>query len=109
LYVDEPLKATVDDLTEKRLDLKAARMGFGQSRNFVAAFEPFDLEHIGDGLITIGEHNTSNDKAGPFLCRMHLAVTGQKVSPPLFESMLAMGKERVLDRLDQAALILGRN
>jgi glutamyl-tRNA synthetase len=37
---------------------------------------------------------------------MRLAVTGQKVSPPLFESMLAMGRERVLDRLDQAIQLL---
>jgi hypothetical protein len=37
---------------------------------------------------------------------MRLAVTGQKVSSPLFESMLAMGRERILDRLDQAMQIL---
>jgi hypothetical protein len=33
---------------------------------------------------------------------MRLAVTQQKVSPPLFESMLALGRERVLGRLNDA-------
>ena len=37
-----------------------------------------------------------------------LAVTGQKVSPPLFESMLAMGRARVLARLDETLAILNQ-
>ncbi len=66
LFVDDQLQATVDDLTDKKLDLDAARLAFGQSRDFVAALEPYDLEHIGDGLIKIGERNTSSGKAGLF-------------------------------------------
>jgi glutamyl-tRNA synthetase len=33
---------------------------------------------------------------------LRVAVTGQKVSPPLFESMEVIGKEKVLDRLNKA-------
>jgi hypothetical protein len=32
---------------------------------------------------------------------MRLAITGQQVSPPLFESMLALGRQRTLTRLDE--------
>jgi hypothetical protein len=106
LFVDDPLEATVDDLTDKRLDLAAACQAFVQSREFVATLEPYDLEHIGDGLIKIGQRNTSSGKAGPFLGRMLLAVTGRKVSPPLFESVLPLSRKRILDRLDQAIQIL---
>jgi glutamyl-tRNA synthetase len=106
LYVDEPLSATVDDLTDKKLDQTAAREAFGLAREFVSTVEPYDLETVGSGLRLIGEHNTSNGKAGPFLGRMRLAVTNQKVSPPLFEAMLAMGRERVLARLEEAIAIL---
>lgn len=106
LYVEEPLSATVDDLTDNKLDLEAAQEAFGLAREFVATVESYDLETIGSGLRLIGEHNTSNGKAGPFLGRMRLAVTNQKVSPPLFEAMLAMGRQRVLARLDEAQAIL---
>lgn len=34
---------------------------------------------------------------------VRVAVTGQKVSPPLFESMEIIGKEKVLERLEKAA------
>ena len=37
---------------------------------------------------------------------MRVAVTGQKVSPPLFESMEIIGKEKVLERLQKAREIL---
>ena len=107
LYIDEPLALTEADLTDKKLDLPAARTAFGQTRQFVKTVEPYDRESIGAGLFKIGEQNTSNGKAGPFLGRMRLAITGQKVSPPLFESMQAMGRERVLQRLDEALAILG--
>jgi len=33
-------------------------------------------------------------------------VTGQKVSPPLFESMEVIGKEKALERLERAAALL---
>ncbi len=106
LYVDDPLSVTVSDLTDKKLEQPAAQQAFRHAREFVAAIEPYEKEVIGDGLIAVGEQNTSNGKAGPFLGRMRLAVTNQKVSPPLFESMLAMGRERVLARLDEAIAIL---
>jgi glutamyl-tRNA synthetase len=37
-----------------------------------------------------------------------VAVTGQKVSPPLFESMEIIGKQKVLERLQKAIEILQR-
>jgi glutamyl-tRNA synthetase len=37
---------------------------------------------------------------------LRAAVTGQKVSPPLFESMEVIGKEKVLERLQKAIALL---
>jgi glutamyl-tRNA synthetase len=37
---------------------------------------------------------------------LRVAVTGQKVSPPLFESMEVIGKEKVLERLQKATALL---
>ncbi|MFN2198518.1 MAG: glutamate--tRNA ligase [Anaerolineales bacterium] len=41
-------------------------------------------------------------KAGQLFGILRMAVTGQKVSPPLFESMAIIGKSVVLDRLQSA-------
>ncbi|NLF52564.1 MAG: glutamate--tRNA ligase [Leptolinea sp.] len=44
--------------------------------------------------------------AGQVFCILRSAVTGQKVSPPLFESMEIIGKEEVLKRLKRAIDLL---
>lgn len=40
---------------------------------------------------------------------LRVAVTGQKVSPPLFESMEVMGREKCLQRIKNAIVILEKN
>jgi glutamyl-tRNA synthetase len=106
LYVDEQLEASIDQLTDKKLPQPAALEAFRQAHTFTAEVEPYDLETIGAGLAAIGEAHTTNGRAGPFLGRMRLAVTGQRVSPPLYESMLALGRQRTLSRLQQAIDLL---
>jgi len=44
--------------------------------------------------------------AGQLFGILRVAVTGQKVSPPLFESMEVIGKEKVLNRVGKAIQIL---
>jgi glutamyl-tRNA synthetase len=45
-------------------------------------------------------------KAGQVFGILRVAVTGQKVSPPLFESMEIIGKDKVLERILVAIDIL---
>lgn len=45
---------------------------------------------------------TSGLKAGQVFGLMRIAITGQKVSPPLFESMEIIGKEKVVARMQRA-------
>ena len=64
--------------------------------------KPFDVETLAAGLTAIGEAHTTNGKAGPFLGVLRLAVTGQDVSPPVYESIVALGRDRATSRLDRA-------
>ena len=45
-------------------------------------------------------------KAGQLFGILRVAITGQRVSPPLFESMEIVGKDAVLERIQQATIIL---
>ncbi len=51
---------------------------------------------------------TSGYSAGQVFGILRVAVTGQKVSPPLFESMEIVGKEKVIQRLQNAVEILSK-
>src|SRR5690606_27206429 len=92
LGAESPLPESAAALTHKQLPLEAAAAAFREARDLLATLAPFTLEEISARLMAIGEKHTTNGKAGPFLGQMRLAVTGQQVSPPLFESVVALGR-----------------
>lgn len=107
LYAPQPFSVPADQLYDvKRLPLPKALAAFSAARDVVRTLELFDLDNVGNAMIAVGEAHTTNSKAGPFLGRARLAITGQKVSPPLFESMVALGRERSLDRLQTTVDVL---
>lgn len=99
LFDDAPLNVTAAALAHKQLPPEAAVQGFRMAQELVQSAETFNLETLSAGLQAIGEKVTTSGKPGPFLGVLRLAMTGQEVSPPVFESMLAMGRERSNGRL----------
>ena len=45
-------------------------------------------------------------KAGDLFMAIRVAVTGRTATPPLFDSLVALGRERTLARLDRAIATL---
>ena len=41
-------------------------------------------------------------KAGDLFMAIRVAVTGRTATPPLFDTLVALGRERTLERLDRA-------
>ena len=37
---------------------------------------------------------------------IRVAITGRTATPPLFDTMVALGRDRVLERLDRALAVL---
>ena len=89
-----------DRLVSAKLPADAARRGLQAARDLIAAAQPLDVATLSAGLTAVGESVTANGKAGPFLGALRLAITGQDVSPPVFESIVALGRGRALARLD---------
>jgi glutamyl-tRNA synthetase len=97
---------TADRLAHNKLPGDAASVALDEARAYLSLVAQFDVETISAGLTSIGEQHTTNGKAGPFLGVLRLAVTQQDVSPPVFESIVALGRDRALSRLDTAIELL---
>ena len=107
LYQPQPFDTPVTELhNDNRLPLPNALSGFSQVLELVQTIPSFDVDSLREGINAIGEQVSLNGRAGPMLGIMRLAVTGQKVSPPMFESMVALGRERVVSRLSAALALL---
>ena len=77
--------------------LKAARVG-------LASLDEFDTQSIEDLLRPMAKD--LEVKVGQLLGSLRAAVTGQKVSPPIFESLEVLGREASLSRIEGALDVL---
>ncbi|HEV2378332.1 MAG TPA: glutamate--tRNA ligase [Terriglobia bacterium] len=71
---------------------------------FLSQVEPFDLEGTERSLRSLAEEKAI--KAGLLINAARVALTGQAVAPSLFEVMVVLGRDRVVNRLKQASAFL---
>lgn len=76
-----------------------------EGRSAIAGLETWDTRSVESALRAIPEKLGIG--AGKTFQPMRVAVTGSSVSPPLFESISALGRERTLERIDRARAKLG--
>ncbi|MGH2392913.1 MAG: glutamate--tRNA ligase, partial [Candidatus Limnocylindria bacterium] len=90
----------VDDLLPKGRELGEVPGALGVARDALAASGEWSAEEL--ETAGRGAAEELGWKAGDFFRPIRLVVTGKSVSPPLFGSMVLLGRERTLARLDEA-------
>lgn len=103
-FFEADVTPAAEDLVAKGLDAKQSAGIARKSHEILSA-----LPEIGHAVAEPPMRayvESSGYNAGQVFGILRVAVTGQKVSPPLFESMEIIGKQKVLERLEQAARLL---
>lgn len=101
-----------DTVSPQPDELVGNKMTPGESRRAASrAFEVLsnlpDISHVTTEAPLRALADGLGLKAGQLFGILRVAVTGQKVSPPLLESMEILGKDVVLQRLQNAVNLLG--
>ena len=103
----EDLSVDTVTLVPKRWDrdttlaaLRAAREAILESIGPVT----FEADELEPPLRALAE--ARGWKAGDLFMAIRVAVTGRTATPPLFDSLVALGRERTLARLDRAIATL---
>ena len=91
-------------LLGKGLDAASTRAGLEEARRRLAGLPEFTEAAIEPVLRSLAEER--GWKAGQLFMPLRVAVTGRTVSPGLFETLAALGREVVLERLDRAIALL---
>jgi glutamyl-tRNA synthetase len=98
-----------DSYDEQSWDKVMAKEGVSvvldEGTSALEAVDPWDAESIETALRALPEKMGLG--AGKVFQPLRVAVTGSSVSPPLFESMAALGRDRTLERLTRARKELG--
>ncbi|OFW48856.1 MAG: hypothetical protein A2146_08045 [Actinobacteria bacterium RBG_16_67_10] len=97
-----PPPPSVEDLLGKefREDPSGAQEALRKAKDRVEALAAWEHEALEAAMRSLAEE--LGLKAGDLFMLLRVAVTGRPVSPPLFESMEVLGRERCLRRLDGA-------
>jgi glutamyl-tRNA synthetase len=101
LWVEE-LDLDPEILVPKRWDPATTRDGLAAARATIAEVGEvtFEADELEPPLRALAE--SRGWKAGDLFMAIRVAVTGRTATPPLFDTLVALGRDRVLARLDRA-------
>ncbi len=93
-------------LVPKRWDVATAAAGLGAARAVIAetGVVTFEADELEPPLRALAE--ARGWKVGDLFMAIRVAVTGRTATPPLFDSLVALGRDRTLERLDAAIELL---
>ena len=94
-------------LVPKRWDGATTRDGLAAAREVLAAHDAvtWEADELEPPLRSLVE--ARGWKAGDLFMAIRVAATGQTATPPLFDTLVALGRERTLSRIDAAIALLG--
>jgi glutamyl-tRNA synthetase len=101
LWIDD-LRVDPTLLVPKRWDAATTRQGLAAARDILAAHDrvTWEAEALEPPLRELVEARGWN--AGDLFMAIRVATTGRTATPPLFDTLVALGRERTLARLDAA-------
>ena len=105
LFTDE-LHYEDAELVPRKMDPPAARRALAAALEVLCGVDPFEAPAMEERLRALAAD--MGIRLGPLLGPLRVAVTGRRVSPPLFESMELLGRERTLGRAAEAVSRLER-
>ena len=89
-----------EELIQKGMDQEGTRVVLSAAAEGLSNLDPFDTESIENLLRPLAKE--LNVKVGQMLGALRVATTGLKVSPPIFETIEALGRERAVTSIQDA-------
>lgn len=99
-FFTEKVEFNREELIQKNMDQAKTKYLLKRSFKVLGNLESFDSESIENALRTLSKQ--IEVKTGQLLGTLRVAITGQKVAPPLFQTMEILGKKRSLNSIRKA-------
>ncbi len=105
LFIERPV-LDVATLVPKRWDVETTLAGLAAARETIEANGELAFDHEGLEIALRGLAEGRGWKAGDLFMAIRVAVTGRTATPPLFETLVALGFGRTIERLTHAYSVL---
>ena len=97
-YFKKSIDYTIEELIQKGMDLQSTKIALEASKNALNSITKFDSVSIETSL-----RNTAIElqiKPGQLLSTLRVSLTGQKISPSLFEIIELNGIDKTIERIN---------
>jgi glutamyl-tRNA synthetase len=105
-FVDK-LEYEASKFVDKKTDAATALKALKNTEEKLSSLESFDRDQLESTLRSLAEN--LGIKAGQLFNVLRVASTARDATPPLFETMAELGKERCLKRIKSAISVLSKN
>ena len=103
-FFSKEVNPAPEDLVPPETTPQQSRDALKAAREVLAAIPEFDRETTHSALRSLADE--LQIKPGQLFLSVRVAVSGQRISPPLFEAMEILGREKVLDRIGHGEQLL---
>jgi glutamyl-tRNA synthetase len=103
-FFRQDVEVKAEELVGKKMDAAQSAEAAQAALETIESIAAFKVEPLEEKLRALAD--SLGLKVGQLFGILRIAVTGQKVSPPLIESMVIIGKETVEVRIRQAVSLL---
>ena len=103
-FFSKEVNPAPEDLVHPETTPQQSRDALKAARGVLAAIPEFDRETTHSALRSLADE--LQIKPGQLFLSVRVAVSGQRISPPLFEVMEILGRETVLDRIGHGEQLL---
>ncbi len=98
-FIDD-IDLDVEALPGRKSDPETAARSLEESLALLKEAEPFEPEHLEAEFRALAEK--LGVKPGPLFTPIRVAVTGSTMAPPLFDTIVGIGRDRCIARLESA-------
>ena len=99
-FFQDKIEYDSEQLVQKGMDLDGTRVVLNAASKGLTALDPFDTDSIENMLRPLAKD--LDVKVGQLVGALRVATTGLKVSPPIFETIEALGREQTVKSIQDA-------
>ena len=99
-FFQDKIEYDSEQLVQKGMDLDGTRVVLNAASEGLTTLDPFDTDSIENMLRPLAKD--LDVKVGQLLGALRVATTGLKVSPPIFETIEALGREQTVKSIQDA-------
>jgi len=103
-FFSEEVSYEPELLIQKKMDQASTLAALKDAERVLASVEPFDEETLEERMRVAA--TALGIKAGQYFGGIRVACTGKKVAPPLFGTLVILGRETVVRRVHEAVRLL---